>query len=71
MLSRKVETKESSNELLERQKQDLGNRVEEVDRDKSDHQYKLERLQFQLKTKEETIECMRTQAINSERHFKE
>lgn len=44
MLSRKVETMESSNELLERQKQDLGNRVEEVDREKSDHQYKLERL---------------------------
>ena len=46
ILTRKVQTLESSNELLDRQKHDLSNRTEEVGRERSDHQYKLERLMF-------------------------
>ena len=71
MLTRKVQTLESSNELLERQRHDLSNRTEEVGRERTDHQYKLERLLFQLKTKEETIVCLKTQATQAEAHFKE
>ena len=46
ILTKKVQTLESSNELLERQKQDLHNQIEEVHRDKSDTKYKHERMKF-------------------------
>ena len=46
ILTKKVQTLESSNELLQRQKVDLHNQIEEVHRDKSDTKYKQERLMF-------------------------
>lgn len=49
----------------------MSNRSEELGRERSDHKYKLERLMFQLKTKEETIVCLKTQATQAETHFKE
>ena len=66
-----MQTLESSNELLERQKVDLHNQIEEVHRDKSDTKYKHERIMFQLKTKEETILQLKTQLKNTEIHFRE